>query len=136
MMDGSIFTKIIKREVSADIIYEDDDFIVILDIKPNNHGHSLLIPKEPHINIFDMPDDLLVKIGPILKRLSIAIKKAMGVEGINILMNNGEVAGQIVLHAHIHIVPRTKEDDFTPRPKKSYKDGEAEIVAEKIRSEL
>lgn len=131
-----IFLKIISREIPAEIVYEDEDFIAILDINPVNPGHTLLISKEAYVNIFDMPKKLLEKVGPLLKKLSGAVKKATGVEGLNIGMDNGEVAGQVVPHAHIHIMPRTKNDGYQLWHGKQYREGEAREIAEKIRTAL
>jgi len=132
----SLFSKIIKREIPAQIVYEDDNFIAILDINPVNPGHTLLIPKEPFKDIFDMPENLLEKVGPLLKKLSGAVKEATEAEGLNIGMNNGEAAGQVIFHAHIHIMPRIKGDGHQPWKKMTYQDGQAKEVAEKIRKAL
>jgi histidine triad (HIT) family protein len=133
-MAESIFTKIINRKIPAEIVYEDSDFIAILDINPVNPGHTLLIPKKPFKNIFDMPEKLLKKVGPLLKKLSKGVMKATGVKGLNIGMNNGEVAGQVVFHVHFHIMPRTKDDNYELWHGKPYKEGEAKNIADKIRS--
>jgi histidine triad (HIT) family protein len=131
-----IFLKIIDKEIPAEIVYEDDNFIAILDINPVNPGHTLLIPKESFKDIFDMPDSLLGKVGPLLKRLSKGVMKATGSEGLNIGMNNGEVAGQVVFHAHIHIMPRTKNDNYELWHGEPYEEGEAKKIADKIRSAI
>jgi len=128
-----IFLKVINREIPAEIVYEDDDFIAILDINPVNPGHTLLISKEAYVNIFDMPEKLLEKIGPLLKKLSVAIIKATKAKGLNIGMNNGEIAGQAIAHAHLHIMPRIKGDGHKLWRGKPYKEGEAKKVAEKIK---
>jgi histidine triad (HIT) family protein len=134
IMADCIFCKIIDRKIPAEIVYEDKNFMAILDVTPINPGHTLLVSKKPFVNIFDMPDKLLEKIGPLLKKLSQAVKKATKVEGLNIGMNNGEVSGQSVFHMHIHIMPRTKDDGYQLWHGKPYdKKGQAKKMAEKIR---
>ena len=132
----NIFLKIINREIPAEIVYEDEDFIAILDINPVNPGHTLLIPKETYVDIFDIPEELLKKIGPLIKKVSQAVKEATGAEGLNIGMNNGEIAGQVVPHAHIHIMPRIKDDGHQLWRGKPYKEGEMKEMAKKIRKSV
>ena len=105
-----IFCKIAKGELPSSKVYEDDDFIAILDLFPITKGHTLLIPKKHHVNIFDQPEDTGAKVYPVLAKLARAIKTATGAEGLNIMQNNGEVAGQVVFHSHIHLFPRSGDD--------------------------
>jgi histidine triad (HIT) family protein len=109
-MENCLFCKITKKEIDSSIIYEDDKFMAILDIKPVNIGHSLLIPKEHSINILDIKEETLSESAPILKKLSLAIKKAVDADGINIHMNNEKAGGQVVMHTHFHIIPRYEND--------------------------
>lgn len=110
-MQDSIFTKIIKREIPADIVYEDDIIIAFLDIKPINHGHTLIVPKKPFTNIFDGDDEVLAHMMRIAHKLASALKQVTHCNGVNILMNNGEAAGQEVFHSHMHIIPRIQGDE-------------------------
>src|SRR6476620_7470467 len=124
-MDNCLFCKIINKEIPSDIVYEDADMIAILDINPVNIGHTLIIPKEHHLNLYELSDELLGKMAVAAKKLSIAIKHTMKADGINIEMNNDPVAGQLVPHAHIHIVPRFEGDGFTHwHGKRKYFEGE------------
>ena len=107
-----IFCKIAAGELPSSKIYEDDDFIAILDLFPVSKGHSLLIPKKHHVNIFDQPEEIGMKLYPLLAKLAHAVKAATGAEGLNIVQNNGAVAGQIVFHSHNHIIPRNEDDGF------------------------
>lgn len=109
-MQDSIFTKIIKREIPAEIVYEDDVVLAFLDIKPINHGHTLIIPKEPFMNIFDGNPETLAHMMRVAHTLSLLIKEVTHCNGVNILMNNGEAAGQEVFHAHMHVIPRVLGD--------------------------
>ncbi|MCA9365519.1 HIT family protein [Candidatus Kaiserbacteria bacterium] len=113
----TIFTKIIEREIPADIVYEDDDILAFLDINPVNKGHTLVIPKKAFVNIFDAKEKIFGKMAIVAAKLGTAIKEATGADGINLIMNNGEAAGQEVPHAHIHIVPRFEGDESFKTPK-------------------
>jgi histidine triad (HIT) family protein len=92
------------------IVYEDDDFMAILDLYPVSEGHTLLIPKYHHTNIFEAPNEIMPKIYPLLKKVSNAVTAVTGCDGINIVQNNGVAAQQVVFHAHIHVVPRFTDD--------------------------
>lgn len=122
----TIFSKIINGEIPSSKVYEDDDFIAILDIRPISLGHTLLIPKKYFVNIFDTPADVAEKIYPALIKLSNAIKLAVGCDGVNIIQNNGSAAGQEVFHSHLHIIPRYKDDKISfSTEHKSYENAEA-----------
>lgn len=108
----SIFTKIIKREIPAHIVYEDDLVIAFLDITQATLGHTLVVPKAQHENIIDMPEDLSGKVFEVVTKVSKAIQKAFQPIGINILSNNGSFASQSVFHFHVHIIPRYQGDDL------------------------
>ncbi len=132
-----IFCKIIGNEISAEIIYQTDDFIAIVDIAPANFGHSLLIPKVHFENIHTLPANILEKMGPEIKKLSDAIKRAVNADGISVIINNGEASGQVIFHSHIHIVPRFLNDGFHWWPTKKYENSEKmEEIGEKIRKEI
>ena len=109
-MDDCVFCKIVKKEIPSDKIYEDDNFFAFLDINPNNPGHSLIIPKYHYKNLYEFPDGVLSEIAPLIKKLAVAVKKGINADGINIIMNNNGAAGQIVPHAHFHIIPRFADD--------------------------
>lgn len=135
-MDECLFCKIIKGEVPSTKVYEDDTVFAFLDIAPVNPGHTLVIPKEHSPNLYEIDDDTLCKITAVTKKLSIAIKKALDADGINLEMNNDSVAGQVIFHAHIHIVPRFEGDGLKHWPGKNYEGGHQEEVAEKIKNAL
>ncbi len=112
----TIFSKIIKREIPANIIYEDDLVIAFLDITPVNHGHTLVIPKKPFINIFDGDPETLGHMMKVGQKIGIALKTTGLAEGVNFQMNNGKEAGQEVWHAHLHIIPRLENDNSFTKP--------------------
>lgn len=106
------FCLIAQKKIPANIIWEDDDLIAFLDIKPINLGHVLIIPKQHFKDLFELPDDIWPQLGPAINLLAQAIKKAVEADGVNIGMNNGQAAGQAVFHAHLHIIPRFDNDGY------------------------
>lgn len=108
-MDDCIFCKIVRGEIPSYKIYEDDKVIAFLDINPLSKGHTLVLPKQHYVNILDMPEDLYCYIAKIVKRVSMILDEKYKPEGIIINQNNGNRAGQEVLHAHIHIKPVYKD---------------------------
>jgi len=129
-----IFCKIIKKEIPCPIVYEDDKVLAFLDINPVNKGHTLVIPKIHYENIYETPDEILGCMIITAKKIAIKLKKFIGAEGININMNNDAVSGQVIFHAHIHIIPRITNDGFTHWKGSPYKKGEAEEILQKIKS--
>lgn len=134
-MVDCIFCKIIRGELASTKVYEDADVLGFLDIKPINPGHTLVIPKQHYVNIHDMPDSLVAKVAVTAKKVADAILK-IGAKGVNIGMNNGAYAGQIVFHAHVHVMPRYGNDSFSHWVGKEYDGNEREEVATKIRKQL
>lgn len=112
-MDECIFCKIVKGDIPAVKLYEDDKALVILDRFPSSLGHSLVISKEHFKDIEDVQSSVFSHMAKLAVEYSKKIREATGCDGINILQNNGEVAGQTVFHTHIHIIPRYKEDNVT-----------------------
>ena len=135
-MSDDIFLKIIAGEIPAHKVYEDEYTYAFLDATPNNPGHTLVIPKERYKDIYEIPEEVLSHVMNTVKKVAIAVKKATNADGINIGMNNEPAAGQLVFHAHIHVIPRFKDDGLKHWGKKEYKEGEAEKVAESIRAEI
>ena len=109
-MEDCLFCKIIAGSIPAEKVYEDEHFVAFLDIKPVNLGHTLLVPKEHSRNIFDTSDELLREAGPVLKKLSAAVKDATKADGITIGWNNEPAGGQLVFHTHLHVMPRFTND--------------------------
>lgn len=136
MSEKTIFEKIIEGEIPAHKIYEDEYTFAFLDINPINPGHTLVIPKTPSRNIFDIPKDDFLHVMETAHMLAPKIKEAVGAEGINIGINNEAAAGQEVFHLHVHIMPRFNNDNHEHWGGAPYKDGEAEEVHKKITSLL
>lgn len=108
--DDCIFCKIAAGEISSATVYEDDDFRAILDLGPAAKGHTLVIPKSHSDNLLSVEPDTAAKALKVISKTANAIKEALGCDGINVVQNNGEAAGQTVMHLHFHIIPRYKND--------------------------
>lgn len=111
MAEECLFCKIIAGEIPSKAVYEDEDFKAILDVNPAARGHVIIIPKKHASNIYELEDEDAAKVFPIAKKIASALKKTYGCDGVNVLQNNGEAAGQTVFHLHVHVVPRYYGDD-------------------------
>lgn len=132
-MSDCIFCKIVKGEIPASKVYENDTVVAFLDIAPVNIGHSLIIPKGHYKNIYETPEEIMTEMMKVAKILSKSIKEGLSADGINVTMNNDPAAGQIVMHSHIHIIPRLASDGFGMwHGRRPYKEGEREEVVKKI----
>ena len=109
-MDSCIFCKTANGEIPSNTIYEDDKFRVILDNGPATKGHALVLPKKHYANLFEMPEDLLADAAVVAKKVASNIKDKLSCDGLNLVQNNGETAGQTVMHFHLHIIPRYEND--------------------------
>ena len=137
MKENCIFCKIIKKEIPSRILYEDDDFIIILDNGPATRGHAILIPKEHFENIFTMNEEIASKLFPVLIKVSNAMKKVLNCDELNLLQNNGRQAGQTVFHFHLHLIPRYKEDGVSFQwDSKEYNEEEYATLVNEIASLL
>ena len=113
MNTDCIFCKILNGDIPSFVVYEDESFKVILDRFPATRGHVLILPKGHYQDLFELPEEISQKVYPLAKHIATAVKKAVQADGINIIQNNGEAAGQSVFHFHIHIVPRFSNDQVT-----------------------
>lgn len=108
-----IFCKIAAGEIPSATVYEDTSFRVIMDISPASKGHAIILPKNHAANVFELSEEDASKVFVIAKRVATAMKDVLQCEGINILQNNGEIAGQTVFHFHMHLIPRYQGDSVT-----------------------
>ena len=111
--DDCFFCKIANGEIPSATVYEDSVCRVILDVNPANKGHALIIPKEHFDNIYSIDAETAAKIFTIATEVAKAQKAELNPDGLNILQNNGEAAGQTVFHFHMHLVPRYIKDNVT-----------------------
>lgn len=105
-----IFCKIINEEIPSYKIFENKNILAFLDAFPTNLGHILIIPKVHSKDIFEIQENTLIEISQLSKILADKLKLKLKCDGINILQNNNSVAGQEVMHYHMHIIPRYKND--------------------------
>ena len=106
--ESCVFCRIVLRQARATIIYEDETVMAFLDIRPLSVGHSLVIPKNHYVDIFDIPGYDLSSVHKVTKQIAIAVKLATAAEGVSIIQQNGKAAGQDIFHLHVHVVPRFK----------------------------
>ncbi len=106
MSEDCIFCKIVRRQAPSSVVYEDERIMAFMDIRPVSEGHTLIIPKKHFVDVFDTPNDELAAMYVLSKRIALAVKKATGADGITIVQQNGEAAGQDIFHIHVHIIPR------------------------------
>lgn len=111
-MDDCVFCKIIKGDIPARKVYEDDDVIAILDLSQVTKGHTLVISKDHVRNILDYSDDLAARVFSKIPKIAKAVKGFdPDCKGLNLLMNNEEIASQSVFHGHVHLLPRYDKTD-------------------------
>jgi len=134
--EDCIFCKIIKGEIPCSKIYENEKVLAFLDIGPVNKGHTLVIPKQHHETLMDIPDDTLKQITIIVKKVCKAVKQGVNADGISLGMSNYKAAGQVVPHAHFHIMPRFENDGLKLWPQGKYEENEMNFYKEKIESFL
>ena len=116
MSESCIFCKIARKEAPANTLYEDEKVISFLSIQPINIGHTLVVPKKHYENIYKFPEEEVAYLYKIVKKLAHAVKKAVDAEGIRIVQNNGEAAGQVIFHLHVHIIPMSKNRQWVHHP--------------------
>ena len=128
--DACIFCRIANGEIPSSTIYEDEDFCVFLDLNPATRGHALLVPKEHYANIFELDEELSAKVLKTAARVGAKMKEVLHCDGLNLIQNNGEAAGQTVFHFHLHLIPRYKDDQagITWKPGKISDEEREELV--------
>ncbi len=131
-MNDCIFCKIVKKEIPADFVYENDKIVAFLDIHPNNKGHTLVVPKEHHTDLLETPDEVLTDIMSRTKKIAPAIMKAVKADGFNSIFNTKPAAGQVIFHTHMHIIPRFNNDGLKHWPELKTTPEELKKIKEKI----
>lgn len=140
-MSECIFCQIIRKEVSSSIVYEDEQVIAFLSNHPVNEGHTLVVPKKHYENIYEIPDEEAGYLFKIAKKIAHAVRDAADAKGIRIVQNNGKVAGQVIFHLHVHIIPFKPHNQFSQdgayrNPTQSRDSEELAKDAERIRQQL
>ena len=134
--ENCIFCKILAGEIPSTAVYEDDDFRAILDVNPAARGHVIILPKNHAANIYELPDEDASKIMVVAKKIATAIEKAYHCDGVNILQNNGEAAGQTVFHLHVHVIPRFKGDTVNIGWKQGDMPEDLDAICKEIQAQL
>lgn len=134
--ENCIFCKILAGEIPSTAVYEDDDFKAILDVNPAARGHVIILPKNHAANIYELPDEDASKIMIVAKKIATAIEKAYHCDGVNILQNNGEAAGQTVFHIHVHVIPRFKGDTVNIGWKQGDMPEDLDAICKEIQAQL
>lgn len=132
-----LFCKIIAGQIPSSKVYEDDELVAFLDIKPVNPGHVLLIPKQHFASLAETPEALAGAMMAMVPSLAKAVMQATNAKGFNVAVNNGRVAGQLVDHVHLHIMPRHENDGYELWHGKAYESSQAATsMANAIRAAL
>lgn len=135
--EDGIFMKIVRRELPAHIVYEDEKTLAFLSTGANAPGHTLVIPKTPARNVFDVDQETFASVMETVRKIAPAVRDAMGAKGVHINSNHEPEAGQEVFHLHVHIIPRASRESFDfCWPRLSPSDEERAEAAERIRAKL
>ena len=110
MKDNCIFCKIANGEIPSRTLYEDENFRVILDLGPATRGHALILPKEHYANLYELPEETACGVMKVAKKMAEKMRDRLGCAGLNLVQNNGDLAGQTVFHFHMHMIPRYPAD--------------------------
>ena len=111
--DDCIFCKIANGEIPSRTLYEDEKFRVILDLNPATRGHALIMPKDHASNLYELPEESASAVMVLAKKLAAVMNDRLQCDGLNLVQNNGETAGQTVSHFHLHMIPRYVNDGQT-----------------------
>lgn len=133
--DQNIFARIIRNELPAIKVYEDEQVLAFMDIMPQAEGHTLVVPKTPAITLLDLPPDAAAYTIQIVQKIAQAMKVALDVQGIVLMQLSGASAGQTVPHVHFHLIPSSVHE----LGKHALSMGDQEkikVLAEKIKAEL
>ncbi|MDH7598838.1 MAG: HIT family protein [Sedimentisphaerales bacterium] len=134
---GCIFCRIANGQIGAAKVFEDKDVVAFLDIAPVSDGHCLVVPKGHYPTLDQCPPEALARIGQVAVAVARAAIAVTGADGYNLLCNNGRAAGQVIAHAHVHVIPRRLNDGlFDKWPSYQYPAGLIEQLAGKIRQKV
>ncbi len=132
-MQDCIFCNIARGEIACVKVYETEDVLAFLDMAPVHKGHTLIIPRKHAVNILDLPADLASSLQVAIQAVGNGFLRGLKADGFNLGMNNFKAAGQLVMHAHYHLIPRFFQDGLKLWPQGAYEnDDEMNSTAEKI----
>jgi len=127
-----IFCKILRGELPAEMVQEDDHTAAFMDINPWTRGHAVVIPKNHSTNLYEVPDEELARVAAAAKRLALTMKDRLRCDGVNILNSCEPAAWQTIFHLHFHVIPRYDGDPLKlpTRPRPAEADQLAKVAAE------
>jgi histidine triad (HIT) family protein len=133
---NNIFAKILRDDLPAHRVYEDDETLAFMDVMPRCEGHTLVVPKTPARNVLDASSAQLAACMKTVQKVSGALMKAFGATGITVQQFNEPAGGQVVFHLHFHVLPRWEGVTLGPHSGKMEKQDVLAANAEKIRKAL
>ncbi len=132
-----VFCRIAAGEIPSTMVAESDLAYAFMDISPISKGHTLAIPRDHYVTLDDMPAEVAAAVHELAARIGPVLQKAVAAEGLNVLQNNGRVAGQVVMHVHVHLIPRWSDDGLKwPWPAKEADPAALKQIADSVRSQL
>ena len=105
-----VFCKIVAGEIPSFTLFEDEATLAFMDINPANEGHALVIPKEHAVDLYSMSDEALARTMATAKKVAAAVARTLNPDGLNLVQCNGPAAAQSVMHFHVHVLPRVRDD--------------------------
>lgn len=133
---SNIFGKILRGEIPAHKVYEDDVALVMMDLFPQSRGHTLIVPKAPSRNLLDADPSTLAAVMPVVQKVANAVKAATGADGIRVAQFNETPAGQTVFHLHFHVIPAYEGVPLGAHGGGKADDGELAALAKDIAAAL
>ncbi|MBN9533988.1 MAG: HIT family protein [Alphaproteobacteria bacterium] len=133
---NNVFAKILRGEIPSVKVYEDAHVLSFMDVMPQVEGHTLVIPKEPAVDMLDLSPEGAAELIKATQRIAKAVKKALAPPGIMLMQLNGAAAGQSVFHIHFHILPRHAGIDMKLHAREMVDPKTLEPIAAKIRAAL
>ena len=134
--DSNIFAKILRGEIPAHKVYEDDDTVAFMDVMPQGPGHTLVLPKAPSRNLLDADPATLGRLMQTVQTIARAVKQAFEADGVMIVQYNEPASGQTVFHLHVHVIPRFEGVPLKPHTGKMEDPQVIATNAEKLRRAL
>jgi histidine triad (HIT) family protein len=136
-MNECVFCKIVSGDIPSEILFENEQVVAILDINPIHFGHALVVPRKHFRDFLELEPQCYPSLLDATRIVSSALVRGLGLEGFNLFSNNGRIAGQSVLHFHLHVTPRYPDDDirFVLKLKK-YENGKMKQYADLIRNHI
>lgn len=132
----NIFAKILKEELPAHRVFEDEHTLVIMDIMPRGDGHCLVLPKKPVRNLLDVDDETLGRVAITTAKMARVVRKAFNADGVTVQQFNESAGGQVVFHLHVHVIPRFDGVSLRPHTGEMADPADLSANAEKIRSAI